>query len=138
MCTRAWVSLIPLAHNSLPQQTLSDSELKSSLLGGDGAAVAYCFTLVLEAFFYFDTKHTGCIRKEELSQSMDALTQQGGAKGMTPAHHSDAIGFLTEERYAELDWDGDGSVTFKEFLFAFMAWVGLDDDEDSEESQDAP
>ena len=92
---------------------------------------------MLEAFFYFDTKHTGCIRKEELSHSMDALTQQGGAKGVTASHHSDAIGFLTDERYAELDWDGDGSVTFKEFMFAFMAWVGLDDDEDEDASDSA-
>jgi hypothetical protein len=65
---------------------------------------------------------------------MEAINAQSGAKGVTPnVHHSDAIGFLTDERYAELDWDGDGSVTFKEFLFAFMSWVGLDDDEDEED-----
>lgn len=32
----------------------------------------------------------------------------------------------------EMDWDRNGMVSFKEFLFAFTRWIGIDeiDDED--------
>lgn len=40
-------------------------------------------------------------------------------------HHAHAaLEFVTSERFHELDWDEDGAVTFKEFLFAFVHWVG--------------
>lgn len=32
-----------------------------------------------------------------------------------------------------MDWDKNGMVNFKEFLFAFTRWVGIDDIEDEEE-----
>ena len=40
-----------------------------------------------------------------------------------------ALEFLTSDRFAELDWDANGEVTFSEFLFAFMQWVGIEDSE---------
>jgi len=36
-------------------------------------------------------------------------------------------------RMKEMDKDGDGYVTFPEFLIAFMSWVGSDDDSDEDE-----
>ena len=34
----------------------------------------------------------------------------------------------------EMDWDKNGKVSFKEFLFSFISWVGFEcDDEDREE-----
>jgi calcium-binding protein CML len=33
----------------------------------------------------------------------------------------------------EMDWDKNGMVNFKEFLFAFTNWVGIDDNEDEED-----
>lgn len=35
-----------------------------------------------------------------------------------------------------MDWDKNGSVNFKEFLFAFTRWVGIDDMEDEEEEEE--
>lgn len=32
----------------------------------------------------------------------------------------------------EMDWDKNGMVNFKEFLFAFTHWVGIEDNEDEE------
>jgi len=29
----------------------------------------------------------------------------------------------------EMDWDKNGQVTFREFLFGFINWVGIGDDE---------
>jgi hypothetical protein len=33
----------------------------------------------------------------------------------------------------EMDWDKNGTVTFKEFLFAFTRWVGLDNEDEDDE-----
>lgn len=30
----------------------------------------------------------------------------------------------------EMDWDGNGKISFREFLFAFIHWVGIDADEE--------
>jgi len=37
-----------------------------------------------------------------------------------------------------MDWDKNGTVTFKEFLFAFTRWVGIDneDDEDDDDEEE--
>jgi calcium-binding protein CML len=31
-----------------------------------------------------------------------------------------------------MDWDKNGMVSFKEFLFAFTQWVGIDEGDDEE------
>lgn len=31
-----------------------------------------------------------------------------------------------------MDWDKNGMVNFKEFLFAFTGWVGIEDEEEGE------
>lgn len=36
----------------------------------------------------------------------------------------------------EMDWDKNGMVNFKEFLFAFTRWVGIDENEDGEEEEE--
>lgn len=35
----------------------------------------------------------------------------------------------------EMDWDKNGMVNFKEFLFAFTRWVGIDEAEDEDEEK---
>lgn len=36
----------------------------------------------------------------------------------------------------EMDWDKNGMVNFKEFLFAFTQWVGIDENEDEDDNKD--
>ena len=48
--------------------------------------------------------------------------------------HSDAMHFLSEERFSELDFDHDGTITFIEWLFAFFTWVEVDDEDDEDEA----
>lgn len=38
------------------------------------------------------------------------------------------ISCITEE----MDWDRNGMVSFKEFLFAFTRWIGIDELDDEE------
>lgn len=80
---------------------------------------------VLEAYVLFDADASGTIDKEEVLH----MVAEKGAKG----GGNMASALLSEERWAELDWDKDGKITFVEFLYAFEAWVGVDD-EDSDES----
>ena len=36
----------------------------------------------------------------------------------------------------EMDWDKNGTVTFKEFLFAFTRWVGIDNEDEDDDDED--
>lgn len=36
----------------------------------------------------------------------------------------------------EMDWDKNGMVNFKEFLFAFTRWCGVGENEDEEEGEE--
>ncbi|GMP74370.1 hypothetical protein CsSME_00031808 [Camellia sinensis var. sinensis] len=38
--------------------------------------------------------------------------------------------------FNEMDWDINGMVNFKEFLFAFTCWVAIDDIEDDKEGKE--
>ncbi|KAF5943888.1 hypothetical protein HYC85_017965 [Camellia sinensis] len=40
------------------------------------------------------------------------------------------------EQFEEMDWDINGMVNFKEFLFAFTCWVAIDDIEDDKEGKE--
>ena len=35
-------------------------------------------------------------------------------------------------RFDEMDWDANGMVSFKEFLFAMESWVGMDDEDEED------
>ena len=37
-----------------------------------------------------------------------------------------------------MDWDDDGTITFKEFLMAFATWVGVDESNESLYSDEDP
>lgn len=37
--------------------------------------------------------------------------------------------FLSQERIGEMDWDKDGYITYKEFVYSFLKWVGVDESE---------
>lgn len=71
---------------------------------------------VLEAFLFFDRDGDGYIEKEEVTE---ILSEKGQRKSV-----------LSAERFDELDWDHNGRVTFREFLFAVSGWVGLEEDEE--------
>ncbi|XWS09137.1 hypothetical protein CRYUN_Cryun40dG0060200 [Craigia yunnanensis] len=41
---------------------------------------------------------------------------------------------VTRTRFKEMDWDNNGKVSFREFLFAFINWVGIESDEEIPDS----
>lgn len=45
---------------------------------------------------------------------------------------------IWEQRFLEMDWNNDGSIHFKEFLLAFVSWVGLEDEDDDAKDAGKP
>ena len=43
-----------------------------------------------------------------------------------------AAQILSEDRWKELDWDGDGQISFREFIWAFQSWISNDGEGDGE------
>lgn len=119
--------------------------------------IAYVFHLVLEAYMQLDMKRRGVIHKDDLRAGMAQLTMmssQARSKVKPPTSNRthtasqssasaasaralpvSALEFLTEERFNELDWNEDGEITFREFLFAFVSWVGTDEEEDEDDEE---
>ncbi|KAJ0965236.1 hypothetical protein J5N97_026374 [Dioscorea zingiberensis] len=70
------------------------------------------FETLVDAFVFLDKNKDGYVSRNEM---VEAINETVGE---------------------EMDWDKNGTVTFKEFLFAFTRWIGIkdnDDDEDDEE-----
>lgn len=75
---------------------------------------------VVNAFIFCDKDGSGYVSKQEI---IDAFSESSLKK---KSAGSSIIG----PRWLEMDWDANGSVSFKEFLFAFADWVGADEAED--------
>ena len=74
---------------------------------------------IIMMFLMFDKAVRGFISKPELN----AIIAAEGTGSGTSA-------FLSQDRWDEMDWDKDETISFEEFVFAFYAWV--DDDEEVE------
>uniref|UniRef100_A0A7S2YWN7 EF-hand domain-containing protein n=1 Tax=Chloropicon laureae TaxID=464258 RepID=A0A7S2YWN7_9CHLO len=85
--------------------------------------------LVVDAFLFFDKDGDGRIKKEEVMRGLDTSYGVSGKK-YGEGHISSGI---WKKRFAEMDCDHSGSISLKEFIFAFENWVGFDESEDEEE-----
>lgn len=82
--------------------------------------LAGAFNLVVDAYLMFDKDASGTIQQDEMNMILQE--KQKVSAGV-------ASKFLNKERWNELDWDQNGTITFQEFLLAFEKWVGIGDDE---------
>ena len=92
---------------------------------GLGGEVKRAFDDVLGAYFIFDVDGGGTLDKEEVMKQMQS--KEGAFK------NSSASSVLTKERWAEMDWDHDGNISFKEFFWAFQQWIGTEDGTEDEQ-----
>ncbi|KAH9615758.1 hypothetical protein KSS87_019162, partial [Heliosperma pusillum] len=76
------------------------------------------FEAVLQAFFCMDKNCDGKLNKSDMIMSLT-----DGPCEKSPAH-------VTDSRFKEMDKDKDGTVSFREFLFALTNWLGIDSDEE--------
>lgn len=97
---------------------------------GLDASIIKTFSLAEEAFTYFDASKDGFMDRSEV---MAALKETGmphkrGTKSQANVKGSSMNNILIK-RFEEMDWDNNGQISFKEFLYAVQGWV-LDDDDD--------
>ncbi|KAG9143921.1 hypothetical protein Leryth_016130 [Lithospermum erythrorhizon] len=77
------------------------------------------FETLVDAFVFVDKNKDGHVSKTEM---IEAINDRGEGSS----------GRIGMKRFEEMDWDKNGTVNFKEFLFAFTSWVGIDENEDEE------
>nr|XP_043608391.1 probable calcium-binding protein CML21 [Erigeron canadensis] len=74
------------------------------------------FETLVESFVFLDSNKDGHVSKNEMIRAIEETRQSEGQ--------------IALKRFEEMDWDKNGMVNFKEFLFAFTGWVGIEDDEE--------
>ncbi|XP_059442490.1 probable calcium-binding protein CML21 [Corylus avellana] len=82
------------------------------------------FETLVDAFVFLDKNKDGYVSKSEMVHAINENTSGEYSSGQ-----------IAMKRFEEMDWDKNGMVNFKEFLFAFTRWVGIGDIEDEEEGE---
>ncbi|KAL2455333.1 putative calcium-binding protein CML21 [Forsythia ovata] len=82
------------------------------------------FETLVDAFVFLDKNKDGYVSKNEM---VDAINETAAGERSS--------GRIAMKRFEEMDWDRNGMVNFKEFLFAFTHWVGIEDIEDEGEDK---
>ncbi|CAN7077122.1 unnamed protein product [Brassica oleracea var. botrytis] len=75
------------------------------------------FDPIVEVFLFLDKDGKGKLNKADVIKT---LNNEDYPLERSPKH-------VTNMRFEEMDWGRKGKVGFREFLFAFMSWVGIDD-----------
>ncbi|WOL13645.1 putative calcium-binding protein CML21 [Canna indica] len=86
------------------------------------ADIEATFETLVDAFVFLDKNKDGYVSKNEMVHAINETTAGERSSGR-----------IAMRRFEEMDWDKNGMVTFKEFLFAFTRWVGIDDVEEEDE-----
>lgn len=79
------------------------------------------FETLVDAFVFLDKNKDGYVSKNEMVDAINETTSGERSSGR-----------IAMKRFEEMDWDKNGMVNFKEFLFAFTRWVGIEDTDDNE------
>ncbi|KAH7573046.1 hypothetical protein JRO89_XS03G0057400 [Xanthoceras sorbifolium] len=77
------------------------------------------FDAIVEAFLFLDKNGDGKLNKEDMIKSLN----ESSPWEKSPYR-------ITKTRFKEMDGDRNGKVSFREFLFALIGWVGIDNDEE--------
>lgn len=80
------------------------------------------FETLVDSFVFLDKNKDGYVSRSEMVGAINETTSGERSSGL-----------IAMRRFEEMDWDKNGMVNFKEFLFAFTKWVGIEDVEDEEE-----
>ncbi|KAI3459653.1 hypothetical protein Pfo_016316 [Paulownia fortunei] len=81
------------------------------------------FNTIIEVFLFLDKNGDGKLKRKDVVKALN----EASPREKSPSH-------ITWTRFKEMDWDKNGKVSFKEFLYSFISWVGIEcDDEGSEQ-----
>ncbi|KAK1413695.1 hypothetical protein QVD17_35472 [Tagetes erecta] len=77
------------------------------------------FDSMIDAFLFLDKNGDGKLDKKDMIKAMN----DDFPKEKSPTH-------ITMTRFKEMDWNKDGKVGFREFLFSLINWVGIDSNDE--------
>ncbi|ESW12750.1 hypothetical protein PHAVU_008G139100 [Phaseolus vulgaris] len=107
-----FIVLLCLIH-LLEEPSSSNNSSKAGL-----ERVGEIFNAIVETFVFFDKNGDGKLNKKDMVRTLN----ETNPRERSPAR-------ISKHRFQEMDWDKNGQVTFREFLFGFINWVGIDADE---------
>ncbi|XP_017218835.1 probable calcium-binding protein CML22 [Daucus carota subsp. sativus] len=110
-----FIIILCLAYLLLDPSTSSHSKLE---LGSP--QLKSTFDAIIEAFMFFDKNGDGKLNKKDMVNAMNNESQFE----RSPTH-------ITRTRFKEMDWDRNGQVSFREFLFALIKWVGFGSEDEN-------
>lgn len=132
------------------KRKMSPLKLKrsASTFYGASKSISEAFELAIDMYLSFDVEGKGTISHSDMECLMTRVQQSSPSKGMKKSRRGSGAGLpsggpvhelLSAARWQEMDWDHDGFITFQEFIFTFVRWVGdtaddscLDDDGDTD------
>ncbi|XP_051118371.1 probable calcium-binding protein CML22 [Andrographis paniculata] len=80
------------------------------------------FDAIVQVFLFLDKRGDGKLKRKDVVRALN----EASPKEKSPAH-------ITRTRFKEMDWDRNGRVSFKEFIYSFISWVGTEQDSESPE-----
>ncbi|KAG5254278.1 hypothetical protein OIU76_019994 [Salix suchowensis] len=95
----------------------SSSPLRTSKIGS--SELEATFDTIVKAFLFLDKNGAGKLNKKDVIKALN----EDSRRERSPAH-------ITTSRFKEMDWDSNGKVSFREFLFSLINWIGIDADEE--------
>lgn len=106
----------------------------------DQRGIQEAFASGADMFLLFDEDASGQITLNEVESVLSSMGRSDRAsKSKKKFSTGNDMSSLYLERFKEFDWDADGSITFTEFLFAFIGWTDIDElvDEQNEAEAEA-
>jgi len=85
-------------------------------LMGHNSEIKDMLNLIVNAYLIFDPDGKGYIEKSGVHK----LIEEQGSKGKNP--------ILSQQRWDDMDWDGNGTIDFAEFVFSFTTWLDIDEE----------
>ncbi|KAG3196931.1 hypothetical protein PC128_g7222 [Phytophthora cactorum] len=125
----------PMSRTSSNSSRTSSAGSSQSILFGEGNKLRLAFQLAVDAFLWFDVDGNGVINRYEMvTKLQNSMALHSPTKKMSTGDRSKGTSddssnrAIWEQRFMEMDWNGDGTIHFKEFLMAFESWVGLEEE----------
>ena len=84
-----------------------------------GKEIQWAFNNIVSTYLLFDKDASGILSRDEVLQQLSAKSGGSGSVGK---------GMSSNARWEELDWDNDGTISFREFIWAFESWVSPEEE----------
>eukprot|EP01034_Spumella_vulgaris_P035911 gene35911-44281_t len=114
------LDVIPALSRPTANSQKADIKKDNSFSGleGHSGEINDILNLIVSAYLIFDPEGKGFIERKGIESMLEEHGHKAGGNAM-----------LSQQRWNEMDWDANGTIDFAEFVYAFTAWVDIDEDE---------